>query len=98
MDPLCLLIINQASCVKGPTHLTKTNSSSPASLLYSGKVLTLLPLSVLLNALPLDRLCLLPLPFPFPVPFVVVPDVPFDRLLLPVPARSSAVRETREAA
>jgi hypothetical protein len=98
MDPLCLLLISQGCAGEEMTYLTKTNSSSPASLLYSGKVLTLLPLSVLLNALPLDRLCLLPFPFPFPVPFVVVPDVPFDRLLLPVPARSSAVRETRDAA
>lgn len=98
MDPLCLLSISRACVEEAQTYLTKTNSSSPASLLYSGKVLTLLPLSVLLNALPLDRLCLLPFPFPFTAPFVVVPDVPFDRLLLPVPARSSAVRETREAA
>jgi hypothetical protein len=80
------------------THLTRTNSSSPASLLYSGNVFTLLPLSVLLNALPLDRLALLPFAVPFPTTFVVVPDIPFDRLLRPLPARSSAVRETREAA
>jgi hypothetical protein len=98
MDPLCLLFVSWACVGEAQTYLTKTNSSSPASLLYSGNVLTLLPLSVLLNALPRDRLCLLPFPFPFPAPFVVVPDVPFDRLLLPVPARSSAVRETREAA
>jgi hypothetical protein len=80
-------------------YLTRTSSSSPASLLYSGRVFTLLPLSVLLNARPLDRLALLPLPFPFPTTFVVVAGALPDRpLLLPVPARSSAVREIREVA
>jgi hypothetical protein len=36
------------------THLTKTISSSPASLLYGGSVLTLRPLSVLRTFLPLS--------------------------------------------
>jgi hypothetical protein len=36
------------------THLTKTISSSPASLLYGGNVLTLRPLSVLRTFLPLS--------------------------------------------
>lgn len=73
------------------THLTSTNSSSPASLLYSGNVLTLLPLSVLLNALPLG-------PRALPLLLLVLPDALRDRSERDVPASSSAVSETREVA
>lgn len=94
MDPLCLLPISWTQFEEGVTHLTRTNSSSPASLLYSGKVFTLLPLSVLLNALPLDRLARLPFPAPFPT---TAADPPVRLDLDPALARSSALSETRDA-
>jgi hypothetical protein len=69
------------------TYLTSTSSSSPASLLYSGSVLTLLPLSVLLIALPRD--CL-------PLPLLAL-ELEVLRAR-PDPASSSAVSETSEVA
>jgi len=97
IDPLLLLPISLILCSEKGTYLTSTNSSSPASLLYSGNVLTLLPLSVRLNARPLDLLPRLPL---LTEVVVVAAVVLFLCLLLeePVPARSSAVKESKEVA
>jgi len=104
IDPLLLLPISLMLCSEKGTYLTSTNSSSPASLLYSGKVLTLLPLSVRLSARPLDLLPLLVLATVVVVVVAAVVLCPFPVLFLfllledPAPARSSAVKESNEVA